>query len=72
MVKYISHPKFRDVFIEIVKITYRDNKRVKCKIRWWNKGCTGNPWLLFPESHNYEFTLEKWNEFILYEPEEIK
>jgi len=59
-----THPHFRDVFIEIVRIQYRDEKRVKAKIRWWNRGYKGlNPYAI-SGIETFTFTNEKWNELI--------
>lgn len=63
---FITHPRFRDVFIEAIRVVYRDEKRVKVKIRWWNRSHDGrNP---FPISNveTMEFSPEKWNEFVSY------
>ncbi len=62
----VTHPRFMDIYMEIVKVVYRDEKRVKAKVLWWNKGYTGNPWLLFDRPTVEEFPIEKWNEFIPY------
>lgn len=35
-----------DVFVEVLKTTYRGSKYRKIKVRWWNLGFTGNPWPL--------------------------
>jgi hypothetical protein len=65
--RFITHPRFMDVFIEVVKITYSDEKRVKCKIRWWNGGYRGqNPFPLWVTPENHEFTREKYKEFVSY------
>ena len=47
-----------DVLADI-KIVYRDDKRVKVKIAWWNKGYTGNPWSLGVIT-KHEISLEKF------------
>ena len=65
--KFLTHPQFRDILMEVVKITYRDEKRVKAKVNWWNRGFDGtSPWPLFAEPETREFTLAKWREFIPY------
>lgn len=45
---FYRHNQFKDVFIEIIKSQYQDAKRFKGRVRWWNLGFTGNPWILFP------------------------
>ena len=45
---FYMHKDAMDVCMEVVRIPYRDNKRYRLKIRWWNLGYTGNPWLLDP------------------------
>lgn len=40
------HENSMDVFIEIISIKYRDNKRMKFKGRYWNLGYSGTPWLI--------------------------
>ncbi len=43
-----EHERFMDVFIEVVKVRYQDEKRARLKIIWWNKGWTGNPMPISP------------------------
>jgi len=38
------HERFMDCFIEITKISYQDDKRIKCKALWWNLGFVGQPY----------------------------
>jgi hypothetical protein len=33
-----THEKFMDVAIEIIKVSYQDEKQAKLKIWWWNRG----------------------------------
>lgn len=39
-----EHERFMDVFIEVLKVQYQDEKRAKMIVVWWNKGWEGNPW----------------------------
>jgi hypothetical protein len=41
-----KHKNSMDVFIKVLRTTYRDLNKVKMKVEWWNLGYTGNPWLL--------------------------
>ena len=40
------HKHAMDVFIEVVRLQYRDMKRTRLKIRWWNLGYVGNPYCI--------------------------
>jgi len=61
----LTHQRFMDVFIEIIRVTYKDDKRVKGKLVWWNRSQTGCPFVI-STMQNFEFTREKWNEFVPY------
>jgi hypothetical protein len=40
------HKEFKDVMCEVLRV-YRVNPRyMKVKVRWWNRGFTGNPWII--------------------------
>jgi hypothetical protein len=43
---YYIHEAAMDVFIEILKPQYQDEKRFKGRVRYWNLGFTGNPWVI--------------------------
>lgn len=43
---YWMHTNAMDVFIEVVRIQYQDNKRLKLKVRWWNLGYVGRPYCI--------------------------
>jgi hypothetical protein len=42
-----THEKFMDVAIEIIKVSYQDEKQAKLKIWWWNRGWVGEPFRPF-------------------------
>lgn len=44
---YYVHKNFMDVAIEVVKIQYRNDRRTKLKIRWYNRGWVGQPFELY-------------------------
>lgn len=69
--KYLTHPAFKDVFIEVVRIQYQDAKRVKAKIIWWNRSQTGKPFTI-SQVETREFTRAKWKEFIPYIPSRLE
>lgn len=58
-----------DVFFGYV-IQYKDSKRVKLKIQWFNKGQNGTQFPLFI-SQRLTLTPEKWAEFKPYYPEKL-
>lgn len=37
-----THVNFKDVFFEVIKVQYADQKRAKLRGYWWNLGWTGN------------------------------
>lgn len=43
---FYMHANAMDCCIEIIKVQYRDSKRIKARVRWWNLGFTGNAWVL--------------------------
>jgi hypothetical protein len=43
---YYKHTECKDIFIEILNPQYQDTKRFKGRVRYWNLGFTGNPWVL--------------------------
>lgn len=56
------HENAMDVCIEIIKVQYGDQKRTKFKVRWWNLGYTGNPWLIpYPDQFARPSVLELQN-----------
>lgn len=58
------HENGMDCCIEVLRIQYSDQKRVKVKARWWNLGYTGNPWLIDPKIETIELKradLPKWH-----------
>lgn len=58
------HENGMDVCIEVLKVQYRDSKRVILKARWWNLGYTGNPWVIFPRPETLKLKpedLSKWH-----------
>lgn len=59
---FYTHPKFKDIFMEVLHVPYSDSKRVKAKVIWWNWGFVGNP---FPITlkQNWKFTQAKFREF---------
>lgn len=58
---FYTHPRFMDVMFQ-AHLRYRDDKRVKLRITWWNKGQCGEPYPL-GISENITITPEKWREF---------
>lgn len=42
-----THEKFMDVFFEVIKVQYTDEKRAKLRGFWWNLGWCGNPYKPF-------------------------
>lgn len=49
------HERFMDVFIEVLRVQYRDAKRIRLRVRWWNRGASGNP---FPIRMNDPITIQ--------------
>lgn len=43
---YYKHKNCMDVCIEILKIQFRNDKKLKARVTWWNLGYTGNPWVI--------------------------
>jgi hypothetical protein len=41
---FYTHPAFIDVFVEVLKVTYRGPKYIKAKVLWWNRGQCGEPY----------------------------
>lgn len=46
---YYMHENCMDVCLQIIKVPYRDDKRVKVKAVWVNLGYTGNPYTILKE-----------------------
>lgn len=59
---FYTHPAFKDVYC-FVKVQYKDAKRVKVKLSWWNWGYVGKP---FDTKITTKHTLtpDKFREFI--------
>lgn len=56
--KLYMHRNAMDLCIQVLKIQYRDSRRIKLKVRWWNLGYTGNPWPL--EMERIEIKTSDW------------
>lgn len=67
---FYKHNECKDVFIEVLKPQYQDSKRFKGRIRYWNLGFTGYPWVL---KHNepVEITSDQYNNWQKYSLEAI-
>lgn len=52
---YYRHKAFRDVYIEIINPQYKDEKKFKGRVNWWNLGFTGDPWIM---RHNDPIEIE--------------
>ena len=65
---FYIHEAAKDVFIEIMKIQYADDKRVKAKVNIWNLGFTGNPWVILG-NQNVVFDTSRLNEWRFFMPE---
>lgn len=65
---FYMHKNAVDVFIEVVKVQYRDAKRFKIKAIVWNLGYTGNPWILLPSFQKYEIKIEDAKNWIKFDP----
>lgn len=44
--EFWTNDTFMDVFVQFLRVSYQDSKRIKVKVRWWNRGYTRNPWPL--------------------------
>lgn len=69
---FYMHENCLDVCIEVLKIQYKDSKRVKLKVNWVNLGYVGKPFIL-QFNRNIEIKREdlvKWKNIddILYVP----
>jgi len=62
---FYMHKNAMDVCIEVLKVQYQDDKRIKLKVRWWNLGYAGEPYALFGDSTD-KLTLSKdnWLEWV--------
>lgn len=62
---FYMHKNAMDVCIEVLKVQYQDDKRIKLKVRWWNLGYVGEPYTLFGDSTD-RLTLSKdnWLEWV--------
>ncbi len=60
--KYLTHERFMDVFVEVLSEVYTGPKYRKLKVRWWNRSQTGNP---FPLDivQTIKIPNEKWKEW---------
>jgi hypothetical protein len=45
-VYFYTHERFKDVFIEVLEVFSFGPEYVKLKVRWWNLGFTGHPWIV--------------------------
>lgn len=43
---FYKHKNNVDVFIEVIKVQYRDAKRIKARVNFYNQGYTNNPWII--------------------------
>lgn len=43
---FYKHKAFKDVFIEILRVQYVDEKRTKARVIWWNMGYVGEPYMI--------------------------
>lgn len=64
---FFTHPQFKDIFIELLAVQYRDDDRIKIKVRYWNKSQTGNPFCLHL-TNKLTLTPQKWREFVRTNP----
>lgn len=55
---YYMHENCMDVCLQIIKVPYRDDKRVKVKAVWVNLGYTGNPYVIHPQPSSYTILKE--------------
>lgn len=44
---FYKHEATRDVFLEVLDISYEDEAGITLKVRMWNLGCVGSPWPMF-------------------------
>jgi hypothetical protein len=61
--RYLTHPAFRDVFLEVLNVGYSDADRVNAKIRLWHR----SRYSLGFEPFYCTFPRSKWNELVPYE-----
>lgn len=60
---FYVHDNTMDVFIEVTRMPYRDAKRVRLKVRWWNFGYVGKPYLISNSEQSITIAAEdiaKW------------
>lgn len=58
---YYKHERSMDLVMEVLKTQYRDEKRIKVKVRWWNLGWTGNAWTFGQEKLEIQVSdLKNW------------
>jgi hypothetical protein len=56
------HERFMDVVMEVLKCGYKDHKRVKVRVMWWNRGQSGKAFPLYiVKSYTIALPLDKWN-----------
>lgn len=69
--RFIKHKKWKDICLQVVKITYKGERLVRFKARFWNLGCTGKPWVIFTTPHEEELILEDFkNNWSYIQPDE--
>lgn len=61
--KFLMHENCLDACIEVLKMQYRDDKRIILKARWWTLGYTGNPWVLNYNFQTIKIKLSDWNKW---------
>lgn len=65
---FYIHEAFKDVFIEVLRTSFIGPKYTKLKVRWWNSGQMGIPYLIDEQPQTITIVSEdmfKWRKKII-------
>lgn len=66
---FMVHDKFLDVFVEVLRTTYRNPHYRRIKVRWWNSGFDGSqPWRIPSPIQTIKVLNKDWKHWRYYYP----
>lgn len=65
---FYIHENAMDTYMEVIKVQYRDHKRTKMRVVWWNMGFTNQPWKI-TQSHSLEISRKLSNGWRHFDPD---
>lgn len=65
---YLVHERFKDVFMEIMKLDDHALGDSVLSVRWWNQGFTNDPWLISTKPQKVVIKKTDWPEWREYFP----